>query len=69
MTRTFLYVEEVAQECRTSISTVRQWIAMGRLRASKPGRRVLVERDDLDKFLDASVRHPPNQPNPTGSPP
>jgi len=58
MTRTFLYLDEVARECRTSVSTVRHWIAVGRLRSIRPGRRLLVTREDLDAFLDASTRKP-----------
>lgn len=58
MARTFLYLDEVARECRTSVSTVRHWIAVGRLRSVRPGRRLLVTRDDLDSFIDASARKP-----------
>ena len=58
MARTFLYLDEVARECRTSVSTVRHWIAVGRLRSVRPGRRLLVTREDLDSFIDASTRKP-----------
>ena len=58
MARTFLYLDEVARECRTSVSTVRHWIAVGRLRSVRPGRRLLVTREDLDLFIDASTRTP-----------
>ena len=58
MARTFLYLNEVARECRTSVSTVRHWIAVGRLPSVRPGRRLLVTRDDLDSFIDASARKP-----------
>jgi excisionase family DNA binding protein len=58
MARTFLYLDEVASECRTSVSTVRHWIAVGRLRSVRPGRRLLVTREDLDSFIDASTRIP-----------
>jgi excisionase family DNA binding protein len=58
MTRRFLYLEEVAHECRTSLSSVRLWVSSGRLRATRPGRRVLVAREDLDLFLNAAVRSP-----------
>jgi len=58
MARTFLYLDEVARECRTSVSTVRHWIAVGRLRSVRPGRRLLVTRDDLESFIDASARKP-----------
>ena len=58
MARTFLYLDEVARECRASVSTVRHWIAVGRLRGVRPGRRLLVMREDLDSFIDASTRRP-----------
>jgi excisionase family DNA binding protein len=58
MARTFLYLDEVARECRTSVSTVRHWISVGRLRSIRPGRRLLITREDLDSFLDASTRKP-----------
>ena len=58
MARTFLYLDEVARECRASLSTVRHWIAVGRLRSVRPGRRLLVNREDLDSFIDASTRRP-----------
>jgi excisionase family DNA binding protein len=46
-----LLVEEVAQECRVPVSTVRHWIVVGKLKAIKPGRRVLVPRQALTTFL------------------
>lgn len=47
-----LLLEEVARKCRTSLSTVRYWIRTGRLRSVRPGRRRLVHRRELDRFLD-----------------
>jgi excisionase family DNA binding protein len=58
MPRNFLYLTEVATECRTSLSTIRGWIASGRLRATRPGRRLLVAREDLDALLNAAIRSP-----------
>jgi excisionase family DNA binding protein len=58
MARTFLYLVEVARECRASTSTVRHWIAVGRLRGVRPGRRLLVTREDLDRFIEDSTRRP-----------
>lgn len=46
-----LLLEEVAARCRTSISTVRHWISTGRLASTRPGRRRLVKRDDVDRLL------------------
>jgi excisionase family DNA binding protein len=58
MPRNFLYLTEVAVECRTSLSTIRGWIASGRLRATRPGRRLLVAREDLEALLNSCVRSP-----------
>jgi excisionase family DNA binding protein len=55
---TYLLVPEVAKIARTSESTIRQWIADGRLKASRPGRHVLIKATDLDKLL-----HTPRQPS------
>lgn len=46
-----LLIEEVAQICRTSPSTVRLWIRAGRLRSLRPGRRRLIAAADLERFL------------------
>jgi excisionase family DNA binding protein len=48
-----LLLEEVARECRAPLASVRHWIASGRLRSIRPGRRRLVRREDLDRFLAA----------------
>jgi excisionase family DNA binding protein len=49
--REYLLLDEVARECRAPVASVRYWIASGRLRSIRPGRRRLVSRDDLDRFL------------------
>ena len=45
-------LDDVADYCRTSVATVRYWIAQGRLRSLRPGRRRLVRREDLLRFLE-----------------
>lgn len=69
----FLLLEEVAEETRTSLSTVRYWIATGKLASVRPGRRRLVRRADLEAFLEnatsrshserADTRCPPPAPS------
>ncbi len=49
--REFLLLDEVASECRASVASVRYWIASGRLRSVRPGRRRLVSREDLERFI------------------
>lgn len=46
-----LTIEEVSEASRAPVGSVRDWIADGRLRASRPGKRVLVRRVDLAAFL------------------
>jgi len=58
MARDFLYIEEVARECRTGVSSVRAWISSGRLRSIRPGRRLLVAQHDLDAFLASTAQQP-----------
>ncbi len=50
-----LLLPEVAAVARVSVSTVRQWIATGRLRSSRPGRRRIVRRDELERFLARDI--------------
>ncbi len=54
-----LLVDEVAARCRTSVSTVRFWIQTGKLRSVRPGRRRLVRRGDLERFLEGAPSAPP----------
>ena len=46
-----LYLPEVAEHCRTPISSVRHWVRTGRLLSIRPGRRRMVRRSDLERFL------------------
>lgn len=50
-TNELLLLEEVAAEVRAPLSSVRFWVATGKLRSLRPGRRRLVRRLDLDLFL------------------
>jgi excisionase family DNA binding protein len=47
----FLHVEEIARLCRAPKSSVRHWLSTGKLPSIKPGKRRLVLRQDLDRFL------------------
>jgi excisionase family DNA binding protein len=49
----YMLLTEIAEETRTPLSTVRHWIATGKLPSVRPGRRRLVRRADLDAFLAA----------------
>jgi excisionase family DNA binding protein len=56
MASDLLFLEEVAEMTRVPVSCVRFWIRTGKLSSLKPGRRVLVRRATLDKFLSDSER-------------
>jgi excisionase family DNA binding protein len=47
----YLLLEEVAALSRASMHTVRRWVQSGRLPSSRPARRRLVRRCDLEAFL------------------
>lgn len=49
----FLLIPEVARRCRVPISTVRHWIAVGKLQSGRFARRRLVRVADLDRFIAA----------------
>ena len=51
MAEELLLLEEVARECRAPLSSVRHWIRTGRLQSIRPGRRRLVRRGELERFL------------------
>jgi excisionase family DNA binding protein len=51
----YLLLEEIAEISRAPVGTVRAWIRTGRLPSVKPGRRRLVRRSDLERFLARDV--------------
>jgi excisionase family DNA binding protein len=51
-----LLLTEVAEITRSPLSTVRCWIAAGKISALRPGRKVLVRRSELERFLAASAK-------------
>ena len=56
MACSLLYLHEVAELTRVPLSSVRRWIATGKLRSLRPGRRRVVRADDLEAMLRASER-------------
>ncbi len=46
-----LTLEEVANELRVSVQTVRRLIEAGQLRAVRVGRQLRVKREDLDDYI------------------
>lgn len=46
-----LLLEEVAKRCRAPLSSVRHWVRVGKLSSIRPGRRRLVSRNEIERFL------------------
>ena len=55
MASEWLFAEDIAREMRVLVATVRYWIKTRKLASVRPGRRLLVLRQDLDALL-ASTR-------------
>jgi excisionase family DNA binding protein len=51
-----LTIDEVARETRLSVATIRRFAHSGQLAYHKFGKRILIERQDLDTFI-AAHRH------------
>jgi excisionase family DNA binding protein len=51
----WLTVEEIAQELKVPLDTVRSWIRRKELKAYRPGREYRVKREDLERFLKESA--------------
>ena len=56
----YLTSDDVAALLLVDPRTVRNWIAFGRLPAVRPGRRWLVSRLDLYRFIEATRTTPPS---------
>jgi excisionase family DNA binding protein len=49
--REYLTLASAAEFADTPVPTLRHWISRGKLKGYRPGRRVLVEKRDLVRFL------------------
>lgn len=58
----FLLVEEAAKLLRCDTSTIRRYVKAGRLTASKPGHRLLIDRGSVDELVRASTVQPAPRP-------
>ncbi|HET7540047.1 MAG TPA: helix-turn-helix domain-containing protein [Polyangiaceae bacterium] len=56
MANELLFLEEVAELTRARMSCVRFWVRTGKLPSLRPGRRVMVRREVLEKFLTNAER-------------
>ena len=48
-----LSVRETADRCRVSPFTVRRWVRVGKLPATKPGRNILIPESAVTEYLSA----------------
>jgi excisionase family DNA binding protein len=51
----YVLIPEAAAIACTSEKTVRHWLLVGKLKARKPGRRVLIKRDELMAFIEGTA--------------
>ena len=58
----WLTLQEIADELKLHIETVREWVRTKRLTAYRVGRDYRVKRSDLDRFLEERRTKPDNQP-------
>jgi len=49
----YLTFAEAGERVRTAPETIRYWVHIGRLKAFKPGRRVLIRESDLEACIAA----------------
>lgn len=54
MSAKYLTLKDASTRVATSPETIRYWIYLGKLRAFKPGRSVLVRESDLEALIEAS---------------
>lgn len=51
----YLTLDEASATANTAVSTLRKWLADGRLTGYKPGRRLLVREDELVAFIESKA--------------
>lgn len=57
----WLTVEEIANDLRVHVSTVRDWIKQKKLKAAKFGRDYRIKRTDYEEFIDQRYKEEENQ--------
>ena len=51
----YLTLEQAAERCATSPHTIYEWIRKGKLRAYRPGKRILIRIEDLERLIRGAV--------------
>lgn len=49
-------IEETAKYLRMSVPTIRNWIVQGRFPTVKVSGKILIKREDLEKFINDNTR-------------
>lgn len=52
MSQDWLTAEEIAEDIRVHVSTVREWIRKKKLKAAKFGRDYRIKRKDYEEFIE-----------------
>ncbi len=55
--RTWIDLLTASKRVCTPVPTLRKWLAEGRLKFYKPGKRVLLDLAELDRFIAESGRN------------
>ncbi len=58
MSKDWLTVEEIADDLRVHVSTVRDWIKQKKLKAAKFGRDYRIKRKDYEEFIEKHYNVP-----------
>ncbi len=49
----YITLLDASELCSTPLETLRKWVWLGRLRAYRPGRTVLLREDELRAFIES----------------
>lgn len=49
----YYYLEEVCDKLGLAYSTIRKWIRLGKVKASKHGKRWLISDDELNRYMSS----------------
>lgn len=52
MSKDWLTADEVAEDLRVHVATVREWIRQKKLKAAKFGRDYRIKRQDYEEFIE-----------------
>jgi excisionase family DNA binding protein len=65
LSKDWLTSDEIAEDLRVHVSTVREWIRQRKLKAAKFGRDYRIKRKDYEEFIEK--HYPPHEDDQRGS--